>query len=234
MTEQAPSRPASPLVVGIGASAGGLDSLDRFFRGLPAQPGVVIVIVQHLSPNHESLMEELLQRFTALAVHRAEDRLEVEANHVYVLPPGKEITLSGRQLRVTDRPGERMLSFPIDRFFTSLAEECGRRAVAVVLSGGGTDGSRGVRSIHEAGGLVLVEDPAGAAFESMPRSAIETGITDAVLSPRRLRARCSITPRAAICPTATRRRWSTRSSSCCGSIAGSSWPTTSPARSIGA
>jgi two-component system, chemotaxis family, CheB/CheR fusion protein len=186
MTEQAASRQTSPLVVGIGASAGGLDSLDRFFRGLPAQPGVVIVIVQHLSPNHESLMEELLQRFTALTVHRAEDGLEIEANHVYVLPPGKEITLSDRRLRVTDRPGERVLSFPIDRFFTSLAEECGRRAVAVVLSGGGTDGSRGVRSIHEAGGLVLVEDPAGAAFESMPRSAIETGTTDAVLSPEEI------------------------------------------------
>ncbi|HYC36958.1 MAG TPA: chemotaxis protein CheB [Usitatibacter sp.] len=171
-----------PFVAGVGASAGGLESLERFFRAMPANSGVAFVIVQHLSPDHKSLMEELFTRFTRIPVREARHGEHVQPDHIYLLPPGKEIEISGGCLQVTDRPAERYLSFPIDRFFSSLASECASRAVAVVLSGSGSDGSRGIRRVQAAGGLVLVEDPEAAAFDGMPRAAIEAGVADAVMS----------------------------------------------------
>jgi two-component system, chemotaxis family, CheB/CheR fusion protein len=176
------SKPKGPIVAGVGASAGGLESLERFFRALPARTGVAFVIVQHLSPDHRSLMAELFTRFTPMPVKEARHGEHVEADHIYLLPPGKEIEISQGSLQVTDRGAERYLSFPIDRFLTSLAGECGPRAVAVVLSGSGSDGSRGIRRVHAMGGLVLVEDPELAAFDGMPRAAIEAGTVDAVMS----------------------------------------------------
>jgi two-component system, chemotaxis family, CheB/CheR fusion protein len=175
-------KPKGPIVAGVGASAGGLESLERFFRALPARSGVAYVIVQHLSPDHKSLMEELFTRFTPIPVREARHGEHVEADHIYLLPPGKEIEIADGSLQVTDRPVDRYLSFPIDRFLTSLATECGPRAVAVVLSGSGSDGSRGIRRVHANGGLVLVEDPELAAFDGMPRAAIEAGTVDAVMS----------------------------------------------------
>ena len=171
-----------PFVAGVGASAGGLESLERFFRAMSPRTGVAFVIVQHLSPDHKSLMEELFTRFTAIPVREARHGERVEADHIYLLPPGKEIEIADGCLQVTDRPTDRYLSFPIDRFLSSLAAECGTRAVAVILSGTGSDGSRGIRRIQSSGGLVLVEDPEAAAFDGMPRAAIEAGVADAVLS----------------------------------------------------
>ena len=171
-----------PIVAGVGASAGGLESLERFFRAIPARSGVAFVIVQHLSPDHKSLMEELFTRFTPIPVREARHGERVEPDHIYLLPPGKEIEISEGCLLVTDRPAERSLSFPIDRFLTSLGRECEARAVAVILSGSGSDGSRGIRRVQANGGLVLVEDPEAAAFDGMPRAAIETGVADAVMS----------------------------------------------------
>src|SRR5687768_2057400 len=171
-----------PIVAGVGASAGGLESLERFFRALPAQSGVAYVIVQHLSPDHKSLMEELFTRFTSIPVREARHGDRVESDHVYLLPPGKEIEISDGCLQVTDRPTERSLSFPIDRFLSSLAAECQARAIAVILSGSGSDGSRGIRRVQANGGLVLVEDPEAASFDGMPRAAIEAGVADAVMS----------------------------------------------------
>src|SRR5688572_19347605 len=170
------------FVVGVGASAGGLESLERFFRALPGSSGTAFIVVQHLSPDHKSLMEELFTRFTPIPVKEAVDGDVVTANHIYLLPPGKELEISGRRLQVTDRQSERSLSFPIDRFLNSLAADCGARAVAVILSGSGSDGSRGARRVQSRGGLVLVEEPNSATFDGMPRAAIETGIVDAVLS----------------------------------------------------
>ena len=176
------TRTSESFVVGVGASAGGLESLERFFRALPVNSGAAYVVVQHLSPDHKSLMEELFTRFTTIPVREAQDGDRVQPDQIYLLPPGKEIEIAGGRLQVSDRQAERTLSFPIDRFLTSLAADCGTRAVAVILSGSGSDGSRGARRVQSRGGLVLVEDPDTAGFDGMPRAAIETGIVDAVLS----------------------------------------------------
>ena len=170
-------------VVGIGASAGGLDALERFFDHVPADTGMAFVIVQHLSPDFKSLMDELLARHTRLPIHLVEDGMPVEADHVYLIPPKKEMIISGGRLLLSERDRQQELTLPIDVFFRSLAQDCGRRAVAIVLSGGGSDGSRGVCDVHEAGGLVLVQDLHSAQFDGMPRAASDTGVADGVISP---------------------------------------------------
>ena len=169
------------FIAGVGASAGGLESLEQFFRAMPIDTGLAFVVVQHLSPDHKSLMEELFTRFTQIPVCEAKHHDRVLPGRIYLLPPGKELEIAEGRLEVTDRQQDRHLSFPIDRFLTSLAADCGPRAVAVILSGSGSDGSRGVRRIQTQGGLVLVEDPESANFDGMPRAAIETGAVDAVL-----------------------------------------------------
>src|SRR5687768_767382 len=170
------------FIAGVGASAGGLESLEQFFRAMPVDTGLAFVVVQHLSPDHKSLMEELFTRFTQIPVCEAKHHDRVLPGRIYLLPPGKELEIAEGRLEVTDRQQDRHLSFPIDRFLTSLAADCGPRAVAVILSGSGSDGSRGVRRVQAQGGLVLVEDPESASFDGMPRAAIETGIVDAVMS----------------------------------------------------
>ncbi len=169
------------FIAGIGASAGGLESLEQFFRAMPVDTGLAFVVVQHLSPDHKSLMEELFTRFTQIPVCEAKHHDRVLPGRIYLLPPGKELEIAEGRLEVTDRQQDRHLSFPIDRFLTSLAADCGPRAVAVILSGSGSDGSRGVRRVQAQGGLVLVEDPESANFDGMPRAAIETGMVDAVM-----------------------------------------------------
>src|SRR5580698_9307882 len=150
---------AKPLfIVGIGASAGGLDPIERFFDNLPPDTGMAFVIVQHLSPDFKSLMDELLARHTEMSIRLVEDGMQVEANHVYLIPSKKEMIISGGRLLLSDRAQQKELTLPIDVFFRSLATDCGSRAVAIVLSGGGSDGSRGIRDIREAGGLVIVQD----------------------------------------------------------------------------
>lgn len=176
---------ASPqYVVGIGASAGGLDPLVRFFDNLPKKPGMAFVIVQHLSPDFKSLMDELLARHTLLPIHLVEDGMPVEADHVYLIPAKKEMIISGGRLLLSDRNRQQELTLPIDVFFRSLAQDCGARAVAIVLSGGGSDGSRGIRHVHDAGGLVLAQDLESAQFDGMPRAAVETGVVDHTLPPQ--------------------------------------------------
>jgi two-component system, chemotaxis family, CheB/CheR fusion protein len=171
-------------VVGIGASAGGLDPLVRFFDNLPKDTGMAFVIVQHLSPDFKSLMDELLARHTALPIHLVEDGMAVEPDHVYLIPSRKEMIISGGRLLLGDRGRQQELTLPIDVFFRSLAQDCGPRAVAIVLSGGGSDGSRGIGDVHHAGGLVLVQDPESAQFDGMPRAAHESGVADALLEPQ--------------------------------------------------
>ena len=149
---------SSPYVVGIGASAGGLEALEAFFDNVPKPGGMAFVVIQHLSPDFKSLMDELLARHTDLPIHLVEDGMRVEADHVYLIPPKKEMIIAGGKLLLSERDRQHELTLPIDVFFRSLAQDCGRRAVAIVLSGGGSDGSRGVRAIHEAGGLVIVSE----------------------------------------------------------------------------
>lgn len=186
---EAESNPPPDLhIVGIGASAGGLEALERFFRSAPTKSGLAYVVIQHLSPDFKSLMDELLARHTKLPIHRVENGMIVEPDHVYLLPPKKEMIVSGGRLLLTDKDPEQDLSLPIDHFFRSLAQDAGRCAIAVVLSGTGSDGSRGIRDVHEAGGLVVAQAEETAKFDGMPRSAVDTGVVDHVLSPEEMPA----------------------------------------------
>src|SRR5687768_6233713 len=175
---------ANVYVVGIGASAGGLEALERFFENVPLDTGMAFVVVQHLSPDFRSLMDELLARHTDLPIHLVEDGMVVEADHVYLIPPKKEMIISGGRLLLSDRDRHQEFPLPIDVFFRSLAQDCGARSVAIVLSGGGSDGSRGIRAIHEAGGLVIVQDLSSAEFDGMPRTARDAGVADLLLAPQ--------------------------------------------------
>ncbi len=175
-----------PPIVGIGASAGGLESLEKLFRALPARTGAAFVVIQHLSPDFKSLMDELLSRFTDLTIHRAAAGVKAEADHVYLLQPGKELEIKEGAFELFDRDPHAGLALPIDRFLSSLALDSGQRAAAVILSGSGSDGSRGVKRLHAAGGLVLVEDPDTARFDGMPRAAIAAGVADHVATAEEL------------------------------------------------
>ncbi len=194
-TEEA-ARPATEeprkthvTVVGIGASAGGLEALERLFTHMPADTGLAFVVVQHLSPDHKSLMVELLSKHTTMAVRRVEDEMAVEPDTVYLLPPKRTVVIQGDRLKLADRSPGHAVPLPVDIFFSSLAEARGEAAAAIVLSGTGSDGARGVADIKAAGGTVLVQDEASAKFDGMPRAAVATGLVDAVLPPEEMPAR---------------------------------------------
>ncbi len=169
--------------VGIGASAGGLEAIDAFFEKMPTDTGMAFILVQHLSPDHKSLMVEILSKKTDLPVQRAENGVTVEANTIYLIPPRANLTIFHGRLVVTEQERHGAHSLPIDVFFRSLAEDQGSRAISVILSGTGSDGMRGVRAIKERGGMVMVQDIETAKFDGMPRNAISTGLADFILSP---------------------------------------------------
>ena len=171
-------------IVGIGASAGGLEAIERFFDNVPQDTGMAFVIVQHLSPDFKSMMDELLARHTKLPIHLVEDGMAVEADHVYLNSPKNEMIISGGRLLLSAQDRQQERTLPIDLFFRSLAQDCGPRAVAIVMSGGGSDGSRGILDIHEAGGLVIVQDVDSAQFDGMPRTAADSGVAQWVLAPQ--------------------------------------------------
>src|SRR4030095_12994562 len=169
-------------VVALGASAGGLDAFKKVFDALPANSGMAFVLIQHLDPTHESLMVDLLTGHTPMKVLQATHRMQVERDHVYLIPPGAYLAIRDGTLRLS-KPGERHgTRMPFDFFLRSLAQECGERAICAILSGTGTDGSLGLKAVKEKGGLVIVQDPQEAAFDGMPRSAINTGGADLVLT----------------------------------------------------
>ncbi|HET9623838.1 MAG TPA: chemotaxis protein CheB [Kofleriaceae bacterium] len=173
---------AAPIrIVGIGASAGGLESLGQLFDALPTGTGMCFVVVQHLSPEFRTAMDELLARRTQMPVAFAAHDAPLVADRVYLLPPGKEMIVRGGRLILSDRPPH-TFTWPIDTFLRSLAHDAGPRAVAVILSGAGSDGARGLVEIKAAGGYVLAESPDTARFDGMPRAAIETGAVDEVLA----------------------------------------------------
>jgi len=175
-------------IVGVGASAGGLESLERFFTHLPTDTGMAFVVLQHLSPDFKSLMDELLARRTSLPIRQAEDDMPVAPDTIYLLPPMKEMIVRDRRLLLRARDPRHGLALPIDHFFRSLAQDVGDRAIAVVLSGSGSDGSRGIQEVSRAGGIVLCESPDTAKFNGMPLSAIATGVVDQVLPPDQIAA----------------------------------------------
>jgi two-component system, chemotaxis family, CheB/CheR fusion protein len=171
-------------IVGIGASAGGLEAIERFFDNVPQDTGMAFVIVQHLSPDFKSMMDELLARHTKLPIHLVEDGMPVEADHVYLNPPKNEMIISGGRLLLSEQDRQQERTLPIDVFFRSLAHDCGPRAIAVVMSGGGSDGSRGILDVHQAGGVVIVQDVDSAQFDGMPRTAADSGVAQWVLAPQ--------------------------------------------------
>jgi chemotaxis protein methyltransferase CheR/two-component system CheB/CheR fusion protein len=167
-------------IVGIGASAGGLEALEHFLAHVPADCGMAFVIVQHLDPLRDSAMCALLQRTTPMTVHEIKDRMKVRQNNVYVIPPNKDLSIVRGSLYLKDLAEPRGLHLPIDGFFRSLAADQDEFAVGVILSGMGSDGSQGMRAIKEKAGLGAVQDPETAKFDSMPRSAISAGVADIV------------------------------------------------------
>ncbi|MBC7908057.1 MAG: PAS domain-containing protein [Rhodospirillaceae bacterium] len=167
-------------VVGVGASAGGLEALENFLAHVPAGSGMAFVIVQHLDPTRDSAMCELLQRITPMTVHEIRSHMKVKPNTVYVVPPNKDLTIVKGALHLMDLVTPRSRHLPIDLFFRSLAADQNEHAIGVILSGMGSDGSQGLRAIKEKTGLTVVQDPANAKFDSMPRSAITAGVADIV------------------------------------------------------
>jgi two-component system, chemotaxis family, CheB/CheR fusion protein len=169
-------------VVGLGASAGGLEAFQKFFDVMPPDSGMAFVLIQHLDPTHASMMRELLSVHTRMRVVEVTDGMQPEPNHVYLIPPGAYLALQGGVLRLSkprERHGARL---PFDFFLRSLANECGAHALCAILSGTGADGSLGLKSVNEQGGLVIVQDPKEAAHDGMPRSALATGCADLVLA----------------------------------------------------
>ncbi|POZ49662.1 chemotaxis protein CheB [Methylovulum psychrotolerans] len=168
-------------IVGIGASAGGLEALGQFLHTIPANSGFAFVLVSHLDPSHTSLFTEILQRTTHLAVHEAQDQLLVKRNSVYIIPPNCDMTIVGGKLRLTVPAEPRGRRTPIDTFFKSLAQDQQNHAIGIILSGSGTDGTLGLRAILEAGGTTLVQTPASAKYDGMPSSAIHAGYATHIL-----------------------------------------------------
>ena len=173
-------------VVGIGASAGGLEAASSLLAGLPQSPGMAFVLVQHLDPKHESRLCDLLAKVTRLHVLEASQGLALRPDHVYVIPPNTSLTLEQGILQVTPRDEVRGLHLPIDRFFKSLAKDRLAGAIGVILSGTGSDGTLGLEEIKAAGGITFAQDEASAKFPSMPLSAIGSGCVDIVLPPEEI------------------------------------------------
>jgi len=176
-------------IIGIGASAGGLEALEQFFENMPINNGMGFVVIQHLDPNHVGIMPELLQRITSMKVLQASDELKVKPNCVYVIPPNKSMSMLNGALHLFDPVETRGLRLPIDIFFRSLAEDRQDKSIGVILSGMGSDGSLGMKAIKEKNGIVLVQDPSSAKFDGMPRSAIDAVIADIVAPAEELPAK---------------------------------------------
>ena len=184
MSNTSNSEPNNFFIVAIGASAGGLKALETFFSNLPDHPHAAFVVVQHLSPDFKSMMSEILQRKTAMPVETIEDGLEIEPSRVYVLPPKKHLVVKNRCLHLTESPES--FDYPIDKFFRSAIAEWGEKTIAILLSGTGSDGTKGIKVVSRAGGIGLVQSPETAQFNSMPSNAIPSGLIDEILSPQEL------------------------------------------------
>ena len=184
-----PKSPAFP-VVGIGASAGGISAFEAFFSTMPPEsdPGMAFVLVQHLARDHKSILAELIRRYTRMQVFEVEDGMVIRPNCAYIIPPNRDMRLSNGTLYLLEPSLARGVRLPIDFFFRSLAQDQHERAICIVLSGTGSDGSLGVRAVKGEGGLVMVQTPESTEYDGMPRSAIATGMVDFVLPPSEMPA----------------------------------------------
>ena len=173
-------------IVGIGASAGGLEALRSFFGALPVDTGMGFVVITHLHPEYESHLAELLQKQTSMPTMQVTEKTAIEGNHVYVIPPNRSMLMTNTHLETKEFEQPHGQRTPIDQFFRSMAASGHADPVAIILSGGGTDGSVGVKDVKEVGGLIMVQHPEEAEFDSMPRAAVNTGLADVVLPARKL------------------------------------------------
>lgn len=184
-SEKTPSPVRGPpdlFITGVGASAGGLDALTKLIAALPADSGGAFILVQHLDPTHKSLMAELLTDHTAMPVLPATDGALVEPDHIYVIPAGSYLAVSKGALRLSKPTAPHGARMPVDFLLDSIAKDCGARAIAIILSGTGNDGTKGVRAVKASGGFVIAQDPVDAEYDGMPKSAVASGAVDAVLT----------------------------------------------------
>ena len=197
MNDASPARATTRppfAVVGIGASAGGLEALHDLLRDVRREDPAAYVVIQHLDPTHDSVLAELLDRRTALSVQQATDGTVLQPGHVYTIPPGARMLISDGRLHLTDFDQPRGLRRPIDDFFESLAHDRGPAAACVILSGTGADGTLGLRAVKEHGGICVIQEPRTARYDGMPLSAQSTGLVDYVLPPERIVPRTPCMP----------------------------------------
>ena len=173
-------------IVGIGASAGGLEALEQLSTHMPPDSGMAFVVIQHLDPTRHSSMPEIMSRFTRMPVHVATDGMKIEPDNVYLNPPDKNMGVQDGALFLQEVEQPRGLRLPVDFFLRSLAREKGPDAIGIILSGTGTDGTLGVKAVKADGGTAFAQDPETATYDGMPRSAINTGLVDVVLPPEQM------------------------------------------------
>jgi len=186
-----PTRAGAFPIVAIGASAGGLEAIEKFLKEVPQYSGMAFVVIQHLDPNHKSILTELISRVTPLRVLEVSDGMRIEPNCAYVIPPNRDMALLHGSLQLIEPSAPRGLRLTIDFFFRSFAQDLGDRAICIVLSGTGTDGTLGIKAVKEAGGMVIVQSLESAKYDGMPRSAIGTGLADFILPPEKMAAQLS-------------------------------------------
>ncbi|MFA6186753.1 MAG: chemotaxis protein CheB [Phycisphaerae bacterium] len=177
---------ASFPIVGIGASAGGLEAYQELLKNLSAKPGMAVVFIMHLAPEHKSMLTELLARSTKMPVREIKNGMSIEINNVYVIPPSANVSIAGKKLKLSKMKNAGLRRMPVDWFFHSLAEEQGNRGIGVILSGTATDGTLGAEAIKTEGGIIFAQDEKSAKYDGMPQSAIAAGCVDFVLSPKRI------------------------------------------------
>src|ERR1700726_4479174 len=173
-------------VIGVGASAGGLEAFRRLLKAIPENSGMAYILVQHLEPTHESILKDLLQKVTKIPIHEITNNVRVEPNQIYIIPSNKILTANDGVLQLSPRPPRNEKNMPIDVFFNSLAEVHQSHAIGVVLSGTATDGTLGLKAIKDHGGITFAQDQQSAAYDGMPQSAIDAGVVDFILPPEKI------------------------------------------------
>ncbi len=186
---KAPTKPDEEStfpIVGMGASAGGLEAIEKFFSNMPHDSGLSFVIVMHFDPKAKSVMPDILKKYTKMEVFQVEDGMKVEPNRVYIIPPNRDMAILHRTLHLYEPVVSKGIRHPIDFFFRSLADDMKEKAICIILSGTGTEGTLGLKAIKGEGGMVMVQNIESAAYDGMPRSAIATGLVDYTLSPEKM------------------------------------------------
>ena len=173
-------------IVGVGASAGGLEAFEQFFTNMPSDSGIAFVLVQHLDPTHKSILNELVSRYTKMKVYEVKDGMKVEPNCIYIIPPNRDMAILHGTLQVMEPESPYGHREPIDFFLRSLAQDQGEHSICIILSGTGTGGTLGLKSVKEEGGMAMVQVPESAKYDGMPRSAIATGLVDYILPPDKM------------------------------------------------